>query len=254
MKESLIKSLIKESREKREQAETLTNEANAIDTVLGMFGASPVKSAKIGRPINEEVAKKKKRKYSNSRSNSYLSPRMDVIGAKRNNIDYPKFILDYMANSNRNFCKTTDIYLKLTKKYGDVDRNMYQKVLETMKILKKKAQVEIKVEGNSYTWKITDSGRKAIKAEPVVKRKYTKRAKAKPAKSTKVTKKISNKELKGRTNKITIGGMSVKEIASKLKVSGRTIHRKVEALRKEGKPLTDILVGIEQKNGQAVTA
>lgn len=252
MKKTLIASLKKESNEKRSQADTLYSEADAIDKVLSMYGAS---SIKMGRPKNSNIEEKniskKRKRYSNSRSNSYLSPRMDVLGNGRNKIDYPKFIMEYMAGSNRTYCKTTDIYLKLTKKYGDTDRNMYQKVLENMKLLKKRNAVEIKVLGNSYTWKLTDGGRKQLsrlgKDDVKVKRKYTKRTK--PVIKKKVKKSGAKKV--GREG-IKVNGLSVKEIASQLKKSPRTVSRKLNVLAKGKKPLTDIFN--EKKGEELVTA
>lgn len=255
MKKTLIASLKKESKEKRSQADTLYSEADAIDKVLSMYGASPIK---MSRPKNSDIEEKstskKRKRYSNSRSNSYLNPRMDVLGNGKNKIDYPRFIMEYMAGSNRTYCKTTDIYLKLTKKYGDADRNMYQKVLENMKLLKKRNAVEIKVLGNNYTWKLTDSGRKQLSQlsklgkDAKVKRKYTKRAKPVVSKKKKKAKKVGREGVK-------VNGLSVKEIASQLKVSPRTVSRKLNVLTKEKKPLTDIFNEKKsEKSEELVTA
>ncbi len=236
----LLNSLTKERDQKVKEVEQKVQEVTALNAVIKLYGGSiktPVETV-----VENEIQKKKKRKYSRTRSNSILNPRMDIIGEKPSRIDYPDFIMNYLRNSNRSYCKTTDVYLKLIKKYGNVDRNMYQKVLETMKILKKKSKVELKVEGTNYLWKLTDTGKKQIgKSTPIKKRKYTKRG----------TKSKSPVE---KSRGIKVNGLSASQIANKLDMTTRNVHRKLALLRDEGKPLTEILKGIESKNGQEVHA
>ncbi len=217
MKNNFLDSLINERDKKAE-------ELKIIDTLIKMYRGKDVSISDVTKSEvvkSEVVTRHIPKKRTSKRRTTVFEPRYDVIGDSNNAVNYIESIMDILGESKNDYNKTVDIFTKIVDKFGNVDKNMYQKVLENLKLLKKKNKVELRVNGNVYYWK--------QKAE----------AEAKNIEKKKVSK--DKTKIKKNSRSATIGGLSVNEIAEKLKLTPRAIQRRIRKAKDEGKPLEIVL-------------